>query len=1090
VQDDIIIWNICLNTPITEVAAPTFTVTGSDRKEENLYWEYADVSLASPTWQASLYYTTDGTTPTAESALYDGTPVRLTETARVKAIGIYGDLQSAVTDTLVSIAGGQTATLPYAETFNGNLGNWYACNVAGTQTWTAGEAGETTFATLSGLVGNDAFANEDWLISPAFTASGALAFSFSSARQFTGALLALRYSTDYTGVGDPSSATWTDVTASVALATANNLAWTESGEVVVMSASPVRFAFVYTSTADDAATWRVGNVAARNIACTYAVTAPEGASVYVGSKGGAHYVAFTEKLPVHTATADGKTTFYYNLSGKHNYRVSMPGKLTHTGVFTPSGAATGLEITLEQLNSHSPQEIDHNVNSNNFRNMADVFLNINERGHLKLASGNTYQLVNLRNWQAIDSDVNNYFIEPDYHYKVVNEQGVDNSSVVTVSDKGLLTAVGAGTAIVLVTYDAFNCASANTGPFFGALWPENTGVFVVSVDAAESGIVPNMHISDIWNNQGASQVAETSIDAEIDVFYYEQSTGGYDYTFTPSNVTSVELAQPALGANILSYSGFSGNGVTANGDGSYTVRLVFGRNIVKLSSATGSVYQVVSAKPVTCTVSNLTRSGAPYFQAGDSVSIVFNTLYHPCNKLAGIYNMSAGIQYTGFNADFPLILGPGQYTFASKAQTFKIKIPADYTDEDFKLVNGVLKINGYGSQYGAHRKIIPNEGALPNLNASVHAGYFGVLPDFYFRMVPNPSKPANLKATPTATTIALTWDPSVDDGAVVGYNIYIDNVLQTTVTETHHTLTGLLPSNGYKVDVEAVDNEGYKSTAKATVRPTTLDENAPDAPTALTVTAKTETSISLSWNAPEGEVPAATYNLYVNDEPVATALTATTHTLTGLTAATTYAIRVEAVSAAGKKSPQTDALVVTTNETPDVAPAAPTGLSTTVTETSIILTWNAPEGDIAGYTVYVNNEPIDAAITATTYTLTGLTAGTSYVIEVEAYSATGKTSERSNSVIATTAEETTTGVDDNEWTTLSLYPNPTADIATLSGLEGGEVITVFDISGRTRITLKATSPIERISVSNLPKGVYIVRIAKANAVKNIKLVVK
>jgi hypothetical protein len=558
-------------------------------------------------------------------------------------------------------------------------------------------------------------------------------------------------------------------------------------------------------------------------AIEFTITVPEGATVFVGTKG-KHYQRFTEKNPVSDpVTSNGKTVYTFDISGRHNYRVSMPGKLTHAGLFTPGDTNTGLEITQEQMDSHSPKEIDHDVNNNSFRNMADIFLNINPQGYLKLTGGSTYQLINLRNWQAIDSDVNNYFLEPDYHYTVVNENGDEDNSVVTVSSDGLIRAGNAGTAIVLVTYDAFNCASANVGPFFGALWPENTGVFVVSVDAPDSGITPKMHISEIWNAEGSEKVAETSIDAELDVFYYETSTGGCDYTFSPEGVTSVTMAQPALGVNMLSYDGFSTDGVTNNGDGSYTVRLIHGRNIVKMTSATGSEYQVISAKPVSYTVTNVSRPGER-FQQGDKMSILFNTLYHPCNKLSGIYNMSAGIQYTGFNTDFPLILGPGQYTFASKAQTYEITIPEDYTAEDFALVNGVLKINGFGSVYGAHRYISLENGVEPNLNASVHAAYFGVLPGFYFRLVDQPSKPANVKAIPTATTIALSWTASLDDKSVSGYNVYVDGTLfAEMVAETNYTLSGLTPLTGYAIAIEAVDNDGNRSSSKASVRVTTLE---------------------------------------------------------------------------------------------------------------------------------------------------------------------------------------------------------------------------------------------------------------------------
>ena len=470
---------------------------------------------------------------------------------------------------------------------------------------------------------------------------------------------------------------------------------------------------------------------------TYTITVPEGASAYVGAKGSQHYIPFTEKEAVFTSTNDGKTTYYYNVSGKHNYRVSKAGMLTQAGVFTPSASARSLKITNEQLSSHSPKETDRDVNNNSGYNVADIFLNINEKGHLTLSQDNTYQLINLRNWTMVQDVISNYFLEPDYHYTVINENGDIDNSVVTIDNKGLLTAVGNGMAIVLVTYDAINVHSAVGGPFFGALWAENTGVFAVSVGAPASDITSGMLINETMNTTNASKLAATAVDAELDVFYYLEETGGYDYTFTPANVASVTLAQPTLSENTISYTGFSTDGVTANADGSYSIRLVQGRNIVKMTSASGTVeYQVLSAKAVTYTISNLTNPDGK-FEAGDEVSVKFNTLYHPANKLSGIYNMSAGIQYSNGESAFALILGPGQYTFASRAQEYKIKIPTDFTENDFVLTNGVIKVNGYGSPYGDHRKITLENGVAPNLNAAVKTAYFGSLPDILIRMKDN-----------------------------------------------------------------------------------------------------------------------------------------------------------------------------------------------------------------------------------------------------------------------------------------------------------------------------------------------------------------
>jgi hypothetical protein len=263
--DEIIIWDICLNSPITSVAAPTFTITGSDKKTENEYWEYGTVSLATETVRACIYYTTDGTTPAAHDSLRYNEPFNVTATSTVKAIGIFGDVLSEVTDTLIRIAGPQSAALPYTEAFAGNLGDWYPYNKTGAQTWTTGEANGKSFVRIEGAGEDESYENEDWLISPAFTAAEGcnLTFGFASATQYAGPALALKYSTGYAGVGDPTTATWTDVSTAT-WPSSTNLNWTESGNIVLEETLPVRFAFVYTSNTELASVWQIGDIRADN----------------------------------------------------------------------------------------------------------------------------------------------------------------------------------------------------------------------------------------------------------------------------------------------------------------------------------------------------------------------------------------------------------------------------------------------------------------------------------------------------------------------------------------------------------------------------------------------------------------------------------------------------------------------------------------------------------------------------------------------------------------------------------------------------------------------------------------------------------
>ncbi|QIH39778.1 T9SS type A sorting domain-containing protein [Flavobacterium sp. Sr18] len=72
-----------------------------------------------------------------------------------------------------------------------------------------------------------------------------------------------------------------------------------------------------------------------------------------------------------------------------------------------------------------------------------------------------------------------------------------------------------------------------------------------------------------------------------------------------------------------------------------------------------------------------------------------------------------------------------------------------------------------------------------------------------------PTAPANLvSSAKTTTTISLSWTASTDNTAVTGYNVYMDNVLKTTVTGLTTTITGLTAATAYTFNVKAKDAAG------------------------------------------------------------------------------------------------------------------------------------------------------------------------------------------------------------------------------------------------------------------------------------------
>ena len=477
----------------------------------------------------------------------------------------------------------------------------------------------------------------------------------------------------------------------------------------------------------------------------YSITVPAGANLFLGTKI-AHFIKFKEVSP--DSITNGGTVYNFRLADKqdYNYRVSQEGKLTQAGIFTMNGDETKrptLVFTDADMEAKDPKFIDHDVNSNNKYNVGDLFLNINAAGHLQLANvGDTYDILPMRNWELTNTITANYFIEPDFHFTVVNLNGQQDNSVVKVEDE-LLTAIGTGTAIVLVTYDAIRLAyynnSATAGNFvggndWGAIWPENTGAFVVTVGEAATDIKSNIIINKDYLTQAGgvdTKMAMENLDAEFDILYYLDTEEGFDYTFTPEGVASVTLARPVIGTNIASYTGFSEEGVTANVDGSYTVCLTEGRNIVCLTDAAGkSVYQVITAKPCHRDI-KVGDSIVTSVKPGDKVTVQYSGLYHPANKLAGIHNFSSYVTYKKVTDGITLSkASANQYMMAATpaAQAVSFTIPENWDTPTIELSDGVMAISGFGDPVGNHRATSKLTGRAPNFTAISQSASLGRVP--------------------------------------------------------------------------------------------------------------------------------------------------------------------------------------------------------------------------------------------------------------------------------------------------------------------------------------------------------------------------
>ncbi|MDD2996058.1 MAG: chitobiase/beta-hexosaminidase C-terminal domain-containing protein [Paludibacter sp.] len=252
------LFKIQSTSPVTQVATPQISAEGVQKSTDN-YYNSATVTLSSTTDGASIYYTTNGDAPTTASTAYTA-PFEITATSTIKAIATKTDLDnSAVAEKTITISAPATATVPYTEAFNNTLGEWITYEVSGTKPWTASANG----ALGNGNNGGDV---ESWLISPKFTAVGdGIALAFNYASKYVGNPISVKMSSNYIGYGNPSAATWTELS-SIAAPTVQDDAYTvkASGDIVAATTGTVYFALVYDAPAAPYSDWRITNATVNN----------------------------------------------------------------------------------------------------------------------------------------------------------------------------------------------------------------------------------------------------------------------------------------------------------------------------------------------------------------------------------------------------------------------------------------------------------------------------------------------------------------------------------------------------------------------------------------------------------------------------------------------------------------------------------------------------------------------------------------------------------------------------------------------------------------------------------------------------------
>jgi fibronectin type 3 domain-containing protein len=287
-----------------------------------------------------------------------------------------------------------------------------------------------------------------------------------------------------------------------------------------------------------------------------------------------------------------------------------------------------------------------------------------------------------------------------------------------------------------------------------------------------------------------------------------------------------------------------------------------------------------------------------------------------------------------------------------------------------------------------------------------------------------PSAPTGLVASGGSGSVTLSWTAPVSDGgaAITGYNIYrgtaaageASTPVATGVALTTFTDAGRTNGTAYFYKVAAVNSAGTSGLSNEASATPQQAATAPLAPQNLTA-ATANAAVQLTWTAPSSNGGAAItgYNVYRGTSsgaesvaPVASNVSGTSFTDTGLTNGTAYFYKVAAVNAVGVSLLSNEASAIPRA----TVPTAPLAATATAGNASVTVAWSIPASNggaaITGYNVYRGtaaggeaSTPVASNVSGASVTDSGLVNGTAYFYQVAAVNSVG-VSARSNEASA------------------------------------------------------------------------------------------
>ncbi len=171
------------------------------------------------------------------------------------------------------------------------------------------------------------------------------------------------------------------------------------------------------------------------------------------------------------------------------------------------------------------------------------------------------------------------------------------------------------------------------------------------------------------------------------------------------------------------------------------------------------------------------------------------------------------------------------------------------------------------------------------------------------------------------------------------------------------------------------------------------DSTPPSAPSGLSTTGSTATSLTVTWTASSDNIGVVGYGRYRDGTLLSTAA-GTTFTYTGLACGTSYTIAVDAADAAGNRSTATQITASTAACGDTSPPSVPSGLVVSaVSGSSVSVSWvgSSDNVGVVGYGRYLNGTMVSSGA-GTSFTFSGLVCGSTYSFAVDAFDGAGNRS--------------------------------------------------------------------------------------------------